>query len=322
VKAAVIRPQVEATAYKPLLAELFAVVGMAHGELGDPVAAETNLHLALSAAEAGGDDVTAARAAASLAYVVGLLEARAEEGKRWASLAHAILDRVGPGHSRIRSWILTNESSIAYDVGEFERTRALAERAVALKLEILGEDHPDLAVSLEALGIALLAQGHAEAALQVHDRSTAILDRHADPHSPILGVALSNRGEALLRLKRSGDARRDFERSLRIHEATNPETLYIAFSLTGLAEAFIADGNPTDAIPLLERALRIRKRVQPDSWELAETQFSLSRALWDARTDRKRALALARVARATYASRHRNRELAEIDIWLTTSGSR
>jgi hypothetical protein len=71
----------------------------------------------------------------------------------------------------------------------------------------------------------------------------------------------------------------------------------------------------------LERALAIRtKDALPP--ELAETRFALARAVWDARGDRARAVALANDARAGYApdAARFGGEYAEavaaIDAWL------
>jgi hypothetical protein len=64
------------------------------------------LETAFFTAEASHDDLTAAKAATTLIYVVGVTMGGFRDSERWARLADAILDRLGPGHSRTRSWAL------------------------------------------------------------------------------------------------------------------------------------------------------------------------------------------------------------------------
>jgi hypothetical protein len=67
-----------------------------------------------------------------------------------------------------------------------------------------------------------------------------------------------------------------------------------------------------------ERALRLRQddKKQNSPPLVAETQFGLARALWDANRDRPRALSLARSARAGYGDGHHGDDLAKVNAWL------
>ena len=64
------------------------------------------------------DDV-AAESAAVLTGLVGVRLARHEDGERWAQMADAILDRLGDGHDRIRSWVLQSRSSMREQANDF-----------------------------------------------------------------------------------------------------------------------------------------------------------------------------------------------------------
>ena len=116
-KAMRLRQEVDATGYKPLLAELLVIIGMLQTDvsLDD---AERTLEQALFTAEAARDDVIAAKAATTLTYVVGYTLGRHREAERWADLANAILERLGPGHERLRGWAMQNQSANEWAMGD------------------------------------------------------------------------------------------------------------------------------------------------------------------------------------------------------------
>jgi serine/threonine-protein kinase len=160
-------------------------------------------------------------------------------------------------------------------------------------------------------GITLAGRGDPQRAIETVDRAIAILAGHGQ----FLAYALNDRGEILLRLGRTAEARIAFERSLRTEQGERPLTN----ALTGLGRVEVTTGNPKAAVPLLERALRIREGHETDRTLVAEAQFALACALWDSRGDRTRALSLAKAARSSYAGGQATRELAEVDAWLATT---
>ena len=251
------------------------------------------------AANGSRDDVTAAIAASVMVYVTGYGMNRFTEGHRWAHLAHSFLDRAGLEQKRIRSWILHNEGLVYGAEGNLDRARELVQDALRLKEEMLGDSHPDDARSLTALCWIALDAGRPKEALRQCDRSFAIIAA-IDPQSGLLATVSNNRAEALNALGWYAAAVTDFQRAARIFElhygATNEHT---AFPLHGLGEVRLSEKNPAAAIPFLAEALRIRKRREPLERLIADTRFSLSRALWESGRDRRRALALADTAADT-----------------------
>ena len=69
-RAVALRPRVEATGYRPLLAELLELIGCMPAVM-QPSRERRPCIEALFTAEAAHDDATAARAAADLVYLVG-----------------------------------------------------------------------------------------------------------------------------------------------------------------------------------------------------------------------------------------------------------
>jgi eukaryotic-like serine/threonine-protein kinase len=317
-KAVSIRAQVEATGYKPLLAELLAAIGAVESDL-DPTHAKGILEEAVYTAQACRDDLTAAKAAASLNFLLGdRLGRPPEEAEIWARLAMASLDRMATPQPRIRSWILQNQGLVLVQRGRLERARPLLERALMLKESVLGPDHPDVARSLTAPGAVLNELGHHEQGLRFLDRSVRILF-NLDPDSVLLASATMNRAEALCALGKFAEATRDEETAFRIVRLHfKPMHQITAHPFQGLGEVEIARGDPAAAVPLLEEALRIREQSEPYPVLVANTQFALSRALWASGRDRARAQSLAQLARRTYAGHAQPDKERAVTAWLTT----
>jgi tetratricopeptide (TPR) repeat protein len=311
--------EVEATGYKPLLGELMFHIGIAEAERGDdPLNAEATLRKALLIAEAAKDDLTAAKAVANLVFVVGYCLGRTDEAEHWAALGNAILDRIGGDHARLRAWIANNLSAGLVRSGDFERARTLAEESLSLKERSLGKDHPDVAISLGALGYALVRGGHPEEALVPTIRAIEIFRRN-DPDTFFLAATYSNQGEALNAMGQHKEAEIAFNQALRILSRNgahaNPE---VAFARNGLGECKLAQGAPVDAIVFFADALRIREAPYTDPALLAESQFGLARALWDAGGDRRRARQLAQSARDAYAKVEQSAPVERVANWLTS----
>ena len=305
-----VRRDVESTGYNPLLAQLLNLVGEIQVDIAHPAEGKETLQEAIVAAEAGSDDVQVAAAASDLAVIVGYREGRTAEGKLWTKLAYAALDRAGPGHDRIRAWIMQSEGIIQVIEHNNEQALQLFRGAIALKERTLGEGHPDVAVSYAAVAVVLNGMGRPREALDAVDRALRI--------DAAQGGRVANtwntKAEILRALRREKESREAFERALSVDQADWMR----AGNLTGLGRAMVSDGDPQGAIPLLEKALKAREAEEPDPSLVAETRFVLAGALWNSGDDRARALSLATAARGAYESQHQTRELTEVDAWLAT----
>jgi len=311
-----LRPRVEALGYKPLLAELLELVGVGKLE-GDPALSEQLMEQSFMVVEASGDDVTAVRAASSLIYVVGYGLGRRDEAARWARLAYALLDKLGPGQGRLRAWVLVNEATVLAQAGAYERARALIEESVRLKVEALGEQHWDVGISLLNLSCLLNTIGDSRAALAAADRAMAILNAVGDPDDWQVADLLTNRATALTALGRYDEAERDFVAAFRINPREKSGIgMVLGDQLHGYGALRVAQGRAGEAIPMLEDALEVRARTNADATFTADTQFVLARALWEARKNRRRALSLADTARALYAKNNRSRDERAVATWM------
>ena len=316
-KAIALRPEVEATGYKPLLAQLLVRTGIAQIDLAGEEAEET-LEGAFFIAAATHDDGTAANAAAQLIGAVGLEPARSRDAERWARLANALLDRPGNDDARVRAWVRQNHGIALATAGELERAAALFEQAASLKERSVGKEHPDVAISLDGLAWALISLDRPAEALSAANRAVAIHAAHTSQDGLMLANALSNQGRVLLALGRKSEARAAFETALRTVDGPyRGADRALAETVAGLGELELAEEQPKTAIPLLEKALVMYERYHWGTTPLASaSRFALARALWEAGGNRRRARALAVQARDAYASNQRTQRAREVETWL------
>jgi len=248
-----------------------------------------------------------------------LLRGEREQSRLYQEHALAIFERsLGPNHPRVAA-TLTNLGNLLQAEGKLQQALDYQERAIAIKEATLGPMHPQLATSLNNLGDALYQQGDLEGAQKYLERALAIWERQLGPDHPDVGIPVHNLGNVYHRRGELAKARDYQQRALNIFEkALGPDHPYVAFPLTGLGKALVDLGQPAAAVAPLERALAIREQKGADEHDLAETQFALARALWGAKRDRNRALALARRAHASFAKRDQatQAERGEVADWL------
>jgi len=274
-------------------------------------------------------DDLAARGATMLTAWVGYYVGTREEGLRWAHLAGALLDRLGPGHDLLRAWLLHGEGNIAMRDYDLEGALVFQREALALKEKVLPPDHPDIAITLAAIAETQHRMGKDSEALATLRRARDIDERAYGASSKNRLQYLSNEAEMLVDLGRAKEAVPLFEAALAGAEAVEPQWPFLAWPLTGLGRAWLALGRPDEARPLLERALRLRPIGQGDV-DLAETRFALARALGEDAKERPHARELATQARAAYAhlaagdgktktaaSVPAQKQVDAIDAWLT-----
>jgi len=306
-----------ALGYQPVIAEGLALTGIMQTKMNDPRPAETALTEAFWLADSSRHDEIRAEAAANLVYVVGYLQNRFEDSRRWATAAESVLQRMG-GHDLLRAWLLNDHGAVLQLKGEKEAALRLNTQSLELKKRVLGNSHPDVSISEGNLAIALLALKRFPEALAHIDNAVAIAKETLGAGHPDLALHLFNRGEILRALDRQREARAAYEGARAIWERElAADNNYVVYALTGIGQTFLADGEPNRALLPLERAFKMVQTDAPNSLHRAETAFALARALWGTHRDRGRAIALAEEAKATYAKAPANKdELSEIEDWL------
>jgi eukaryotic-like serine/threonine-protein kinase len=211
-----------------------------------------------------------------------------------------------------------NVSTALLDQQRFGEAETYLRRALAKRERILGPDHVDVAETLIGFGTLWDSQGRPDRSLPYQERALRIYSAKT-PGSVSWALAQNNVGDALRKLGRYEEAVEHLRAGLEGTESrSGAESFIVAALLDTLGSAYLDWGKADEAIPPLERAMAIRgQQAGPDL--LADTQFSLARALWITRRNPARALSLAHQARAGYLQSgdpYRER-VAEVDAWLS-----
>ncbi|WP_143140734.1 tetratricopeptide repeat-containing protein kinase family protein [Nannocystis exedens] len=137
------------------------------------------------------DDI-AAEALARRIYALRAVPARRPELHADVALVEALTARLGPHGRWIEGELRNNLGTLYTAEGRPELAQRAFERALAIKAEVFGADHPQYAHSLNNLGSVLLAQGRLEAARAHFERATALLRAAFGPHHPQVALGLNN----------------------------------------------------------------------------------------------------------------------------------
>jgi tetratricopeptide (TPR) repeat protein len=185
-------------------------------------------------------------------------------GPLWAWQPHlrAVVEKAQPREDE-RSARLCNEMGYHLRmIGDYSGARPYYERALAIREEVLGAEHPDTAQSLNNIGVLLRSQGDLAAARPYYDRALAIREKVLGAEHPDTAQSLNNLGFLLHSQGDLAAARPYYERALAIREkvlgADHPDT---ARSLNNLGFLLHSQGELAAARPYYERALAIRQKV-------------------------------------------------------------
>jgi tetratricopeptide (TPR) repeat protein len=144
----------------------------------------------------------------------------------------------------------------------YVQAKPLFERALAIREELFGPEHPETVTSLLNLGNLLREQGDLSGARPYLERALAISEKALGPDDPDTATSLGNLGAVLRAQGDLASARTNYERSLAIREkALGPDHPDTAKSINNLAYVLKAQGDLVGARPYYERALTISEKA-------------------------------------------------------------
>jgi hypothetical protein len=304
--------------YAPLLAEALRQEAWLQVLWSGPAKAVETYEAAVWAALEGRRDDIGIESASIAMGLTGYYLDQPDASARWQHLAWALLKRLGPGHDRELSYFYHWRAVARQRAGEAQAALADSLKALELTQKVTRPDSLEVIDLLEALASTEVDAGDFAAAVRFADQAMDAVRRCCGEQNPRIGHPLSIRGEALARAGKLVEGERDLRRSVDLFiEFGGPWTLWTAYPLTALGKDLIDQHRAGEAVPVLQRALDNREKGEPNAELIAETQFALARALWDAGQQRPRALALAQQARSAYRKLPRHAaEAAEVDRWL------
>lgn len=173
---------------------------------------------------------------------------------------------------------LNNYGSILKRQDQHGAAQPLLERALALRRDLYGPDHPETAIVLNNLADLLLTGGDAQTALPLFEQALAINEHAAGANAPATASALVNLAACLFALRRYAEARVHYERALAIREQVlgrdHPATALVLVNLAVLLHAL---GATSGARARLEQALAIQLgALDATHADVAATRFSLA----------------------------------------------
>jgi tetratricopeptide (TPR) repeat protein len=230
--------------------------------------AETAVRLVLAAFPQEAEDVqTWPLAARLLPHVLGATD-------------HAKALNVAP---KSTANLLTKSARYLWSRADYERAKALLERALVICEVQLGPNHLETARSLHDLGNVLHYLGDVPAARNLHERALALREAQLGQNHLDTAHSLNNLGNVLHRLGDLPTARALHERALAIREVQlDPNHPHTAASLDNLAQVLRDQGDLDTARTLHERALAIREiRLGPHHPDTATSLNNLAEVLHD-----------------------------------------
>ncbi len=253
--------------------------------------AKQHLRESLRRADVAGDDATRVQALTQLMRV-SYLEHDLAGGEVLAADARAALDRLG-GAPLIEADFYQHYASLALASGDNETASGYHRRALAIREDELGADHPEVAISLTNIANAFTASGRHDKAEQMARRALAIFEAKLGADHPHTAASHNNLGNSLIEQGRHigwddpaaakpyfAEAEQHYRKAVEIREANlGAEHPSVALNLHNLGEVQRLQGAYQGAKATFERSLEIKLEHMSDHPSVALTQTGLGRVL-------------------------------------------
>ena len=166
-------------------------------------------------------------------------------------------------------------------MGRYSEAEQLYQMAIEMDELNLGPDHPDVAQSLNNLGVIYFKQGNNEKAEPLHLRALTIREKALNPNHRDIGSSLNNLAIIYDMQDRYGEAEPLYRRAISVWEAAlgegHPE---VAKGLHNLAVLYRKEARYVEAEPLYRRALSVwEKALGPNHPNRAMTMESYAAML-------------------------------------------
>jgi tetratricopeptide (TPR) repeat protein len=150
---------------------------------------------------------------------------------------------------------LNNLGAIEYASGKYARAEELLRRALHIRENIVGLDHPAVALTLTSLGEVVRIRARYGEAEELHLRASRITYRTVGPKHPDTATVLTNLGFLYQSQGRYAEAESCLQRALSILQQTvGPDDPAIARSQVNLGSLYIVQGSFAKAEQVLNRA--------------------------------------------------------------------
>jgi len=277
------RVEAEALGWAPLTAALYMREGSLLEKTGAFAPAEAALMESLDRAITSSAWEVASAAATQL-IMLGTDRGQLAEALRWVGHAEAIAahtDDAAGLHAALR---LGYRATLHHQLGEIAKARPLYEQAIALREQMLGPDHPEVATGLHNFANFLGSTGSYAEARALFERALEIRERAFGPDHPSVLVVISGLASTHRALGDPAKARALQELALASTErALGPDHPRVAGCLNDLAGTLSTLGEYPQALAMQERSLDITEKVHgPDHPDIATRVSNIAGILLDA----------------------------------------
>ncbi|MCA9690061.1 MAG: tetratricopeptide repeat protein, partial [Myxococcales bacterium] len=263
-----------------LRARAWQLRGQLEDHTGDPEAAARSFDRSQQLAANVGAHVTWTRAVAGKLWALGEGQGELTDAVWWSkelAAAHEHLAHAGLAEAEL----LASTGDLLESRGDQNEALAAYRKALALHERAYGPDHPQVALSLSDLGVALYRLDRLDEARATLERARAILEASVGPEHPQVATALSN---LALVLQAQGDleeAAKLHALALTIEERTRgPGHPALAISHHNLGYLAFARGDYQGSIEHYTRALEIFEQGgSRDHLRIASTENALGISL-------------------------------------------
>ncbi len=199
----------------------------------------------------------------------GVLETHAHFAEAFEHFEHVLhLQRqlFGDGPSLPVASTLANLALAARRSGDFDRAFALREQELEIELAVLGQEHPEIARSLQAVGHLLHLRGDYPQSRQYLERALDLRQRLLGPEHPETANTMASLGTTLTALGLHDEAERQLRASLTLLERLlGTDTLEVTDARNNLALEVEAQGRYEEALRLHRRSLdSLERTLGPD----------------------------------------------------------
>ncbi|WP_073074163.1 CHAT domain-containing protein [Phormidesmis priestleyi] len=162
-----------------------------------------------------------------------------------------------------------------YQQGKFNEAIPLAEQALSIHKRILGENHPDVAASLNNLALLYQNQGRYAEAEPLFKQSLELNKRLLGENHPDVATGLNNLAGLYQNQGRYAEAEPLFKQSLELNKRllgeNHPD---VATGLNNLAGLYQNQGRYGEAELLYKQSLKLRKRLLGENHSLVSTSLN------------------------------------------------
>jgi len=217
--------------------------------------------------------------------------------------------------------LLSNWANALLRIHRPEEALKLLTRSISSMEKVRGPNYPTVGGQRRVLGQTYLVLKDYQHAYEELQKAVAIHSLNFGAESPDVVLDLDWLAVTLQLDGLYAEALEEAQRSLAIREklmqtkVLPPGSPDIAYSLENIGQAYLGLHRTQDAIQTLERGLALREKAGQEPSEMAEGRYALARALWELGKDRKRALALAELARTGYAAGKDDVQAAQVAKW-------